>query len=129
ARLAGQSRSVTQKRAEMLLERVGLGARRSHRPDQLSGGEMQRVAIARALMMDPPLVLADEPTGNLDSTTGATILELLLGAVESHRTVVLITHDPSIARRGHRVVTMADGRVASDEIRKHSVPAPASPGA
>ncbi len=114
ARLAGQSRATTQKRAEELLERVGLAPRRTHRPDELSGGEMQRVAIARALMMDPPLVLADEPTGNLDSTTGATILELLLGAVEAHRTVVLITHDPAIACKGTRIVTMADGRIESD---------------
>jgi putative ABC transport system ATP-binding protein len=120
ARLAGQSRGTTQKRAEELLERVGLAARRTHRPDELSGGEMQRVAIARALMMDPPLLLADEPTGNLDSTTGANILELLLGAVEAHRTVVLITHDPSIARRGSRIVTMADGCVESDERRTPS---------
>jgi putative ABC transport system ATP-binding protein len=115
ARLAGQSRSATRKRAETLLERVGLGARSSHRPDELSGGEMQRVAIARALMMDPPVLLADEPTGNLDSSTGATILELLRGAVDAHRTVVLITHDPAIARRGTRVLTMADGLLVRDE--------------
>jgi putative ABC transport system ATP-binding protein len=115
ARLAGQSRAETRKRAELLLERVGLAARSEHRPDQLSGGEMQRVAIARALMMDPPVLLADEPTGNLDSSTGATILELLRGAVEAHRTVVLITHDPGIARRGTRVLTMGDGRLVSDQ--------------
>jgi len=115
ARLAGQSRAATRKRAEALLDRVGLGARSTHRPDELSGGEMQRVAIARALMMDPPVVLADEPTGNLDSATGALILELLRGAVEAHRTVVLITHDPAIARRGSRVLTMADGCLVKDE--------------
>lgn len=76
---------------------------------------MQRVAIARALMMDPPIVLADEPTGNLDSSTGQSILELLRGAVAAHRTVVVITHDASVARRGQRVITMADGRVLRDE--------------
>lgn len=76
---------------------------------------MQRVAIARALMMDPPLLLADEPTGNLDSTTGASILELLRGAVEAHRTVLLVTHDPAIARQGTRVLTMADGHLVSDQ--------------
>jgi len=115
ARLAGRSASETRARAGALLERVGLGARQSHRPDELSGGEMQRVAIARALMMDPPLLLADEPTGNLDSATGASVLELLRGAVESHRTVVLVTHDPAIARRGDRTLTMADGRLVGDE--------------
>jgi putative ABC transport system ATP-binding protein len=115
ARLAGQSRADTRKRAESLLERVGLAARSGHRPDELSGGEMQRVAIARALMMDPPVLLADEPTGNLDSSTGATILELLRGAVDAHRTVVLITHDPAIAKRGTRILTMGDGRLVKDE--------------
>ncbi|HEX7480129.1 MAG TPA: ABC transporter ATP-binding protein [Polyangiales bacterium] len=116
ARLAGQSRGPTLQRAHALLQSVGLGARSTHRPDELSGGEMQRVAIARALMMDPPILLADEPTGNLDSATGATILELLRGAVQAHRTVVLITHDAAIARRGTRIVTMADGRVVGDEV-------------
>lgn len=116
ARLAGDSRAPTLRRAEQLLEQVGLAARSSHRPDELSGGEMQRVAIARALMMDPPILLADEPTGNLDSATGASILELLRGAVQAHRTVVLITHDASIARRGTRIVTMADGRLVRDEL-------------
>jgi putative ABC transport system ATP-binding protein len=116
ARLAGQPRGPTLQRAEGLLESVGLGARSTHRPDELSGGEMQRVAIARALMMDPPILLADEPTGNLDSATGTTILELLRGAVQAHRTVVLITHDAAIARRGTRIVTMADGRVVRDEV-------------
>ena len=76
---------------------------------------MQRVAIARALMMDPPLLLADEPTGNLDSSTGVSILELLRGAATDQRTVVLVTHDPSIARRGQRILTMADGRLVKDE--------------
>jgi putative ABC transport system ATP-binding protein len=115
ARLAGKGRRDTHRRAEELLDRVGLAARRDHRPDELSGGEMQRVAIARALMMDPPLLLADEPTGNLDSTTGVTILDLLRGAVGDHRTVVLITHDPAIARRGTRTITMSDGRLVGDE--------------
>jgi putative ABC transport system ATP-binding protein len=115
ARLSGGRLGPTRKRAAELLERVGLAARSKHRPDQLSGGEMQRVAIARALMMDPPIVLADEPTGNLDSTTGVAILELIRGAVDSHRTVILVTHDPSVARVGDRVITMADGRLVKDE--------------
>ena len=117
ARLAGQSASSTRRRAEELLGRVGLSARGGHRPDQLSGGEMQRVAIARALMMDPPVLLADEPTGNLDSSTGVSILELLRGAVESHRTVILVTHDPSVAQQGSRTLTMGDGKLLSDESR------------
>lgn len=115
ARLSGGRLGPTRKRAAELLERVGLAARGSHRPDQLSGGEMQRVAIARALMMDPPLVLADEPTGNLDSSTGVAILDLIRGAVDSHRTVILVTHDPTVARIGDRVITMADGRLVKDE--------------
>jgi putative ABC transport system ATP-binding protein len=102
-----------------------LGQRWDHRPDELSGGEMQRVAIARALMMDPPVLLADEPTGNLDSATGIVILDLLRGTVEAHRTVVLITHDSNIAARGQRVVTMADGRVLRDEAQ---LPAEAAMG-
>jgi putative ABC transport system ATP-binding protein len=115
ARLAGMSSKLTTRRASALLERVGLAARSGHRPDQLSGGEMQRVAIARALMMDPPLVLADEPTGNLDSRSGAAIVELLRGAVEAHRTVVVITHDASLARQGQRLLGMVDGRLCRDE--------------
>jgi len=115
ARLAGRPGGKTKSRAAELLARVGLSARADHRPDQLSGGEMQRVAIARALMMDPPLLLADEPTGNLDSSTGVSILDLLRGAVEAHRTVVLVTHDPSVAKRGDRTLTFADGRLVGDE--------------
>jgi putative ABC transport system ATP-binding protein len=114
AELAGQGGPATKKRASELLERVGLSGRTEHRPDELSGGEMQRVAIARALIMNPPLLLADEPTGNLDSKTGRSILELLKGAVDAQRTVVLVTHDPSVAAQGDRVLTMADGLLASD---------------
>jgi putative ABC transport system ATP-binding protein len=117
ARLAGRHAAKTRSRAEDLLARVGLGTRGGHRPDQLSGGEMQRVAIARALMMDPPLLLADEPTGNLDSSTGASILELLRGAVESHRTVILVTHDPAVAQQGTRTLTMGDGKLLKDEVK------------
>jgi putative ABC transport system ATP-binding protein len=115
ARLARESKKATEQRAQELLERVGLSARSKHRPDELSGGEMQRVAIARALMMNPPILLADEPTGNLDSTTGLLILDLLRGAVEAHRTVVLITHDVGVAQRGQRIITMADGQLLRDE--------------
>jgi putative ABC transport system ATP-binding protein len=113
--LAGQRGKAVRKRASELLERVGLGARAEHKPDELSGGEMQRVAIARALIMDPPLLLADEPTGNLDSKTGRSILELLRGTLEAHRTVVLVTHDPNVAKQADRVLTMIDGRLAADQ--------------
>ncbi|MFG1933017.1 ABC transporter ATP-binding protein [Mycobacterium sp. NPDC048908] len=102
-----------------LLDRVGLGDRTEHRPSELSGGQMQRVAVARALMMDPPLILADEPTGNLDTTTGASILGLLAEVAHEQgrvRLVVMVTHDPAAAAATDRVITLQDGRVGSDEM-------------
>jgi len=115
AKLAGTGGKDLRQRAEELLTRVGLGARMRHRPDQLSGGEMQRVAISRALIMDPPVLLADEPTGNLDSKTGREVMALLRGAVDQRRTVILVTHDSRMARVADRVLTIADGELASDE--------------
>lgn len=103
--------------AVRLLDRVGLGVRSEHRPSELSGGEMQRVAVARALMMDPPLILADEPTGNLDSTTGASILTLLAGVAREDgrgRLVVMATHNSTAAAASDRVITLTDGRLRSD---------------
>ena len=114
--LARRPRTETQRRAEELLSRVGLEGRRDHLPDQLSGGEMQRVAIARGLMMRPALLLADEPTGNLDSATGGRILDLLQEVAGASCTVVLVTHDPSVARRGTRRLVMGDGRLIADEV-------------
>ncbi|MBK7877323.1 MAG: ABC transporter ATP-binding protein [Planctomycetes bacterium] len=102
-------------RARALLVKFGLEHRLEHRPSQLSGGERQRVALARALFLDPPIVIADEPTGNLDSATGEKVLELLLAEQrERNLTLLLVTHDERIARRCQRVVRMADGRVHSD---------------
>ena len=102
-------------RAEAELAAVGLGHRLHHYPAQLSGGEQQRVAIARALAPRPPLVFADEPTGNLDAATGAGIVDLLFARrAEAGATLVIITHDASLAERCERVVTLADGRIASD---------------
>lgn len=99
-------------RAVALLERVGLGERLEHLPSELSGGEQQRVAIARSLINDPGTLFADEPTGNLDSTTGESIVELLLGVVrEDRRTLVVVTHDRELAKRGDRILLIEDGRI------------------
>jgi len=101
-------------RAETLLRRVGLEQRIDHRPDQLSGGEMQRVAIARALIAGPAVLLADEPTGNLDSHTGEEIFLLLKSLHDQGQTILMVTHDPKAAAYGSRIVTLKDGRMAGD---------------
>jgi putative ABC transport system ATP-binding protein len=105
------------RRAEAALGRVGLGSRLDHRPSQLSGGQQQRVAIARALVNDPKLLLADEPTGNLDSRTSIEVMALFQELGRSGITVVLVTHEPDIAAYASRVVVMKDGCVLSDERR------------
>lgn len=118
ARLAGRRGADLERRADELLAEVGLADRRAHLPAQLSGGELQRIAVARALMMDPPLILADEPTGNLDSENGEAVLTLLTRAVSGRRTIVLVTHDPRIAARADRVVSLKDGGLVADETRR-----------
>jgi putative ABC transport system ATP-binding protein len=106
-------------RAAALLSEVGLADRADHYPSQLSGGEQQRIAVARALANDPPLLLADEPTGNLDSATGHAIIELLLGINRTRgTTLVLVTHDPELAARAEVVIALRDGRVASISARE-----------
>lgn len=103
-----------QPQAEALLERVGLKDRLHHLPSELSGGEQQRVAIARSLINDPTILFADEPTGNLDSHTGATIIDLLLGvAREDKRTLLVVTHDEHLAQRGDRLLRIEDGMIAA----------------
>jgi putative ABC transport system ATP-binding protein len=101
-------------RATEVLTRVGLGDRVDHRPTELSGGQMQRVAIARALAMNPDIILADEPTGNLDSTSGSDIMSLFTELWQQGRTLVIITHDPALAKRASRVVEIRDGRITAD---------------
>ena len=111
---AGVPLAKRRRRAAEALDRVGLGHRLTHRPHQLSGGERQRVAIARAVVGEPPLLLADEPTGNLDSASGAAVMDLLHGLHATGTTVIVITHDREIAARLPRQVQMRDGLVVSD---------------
>jgi ABC-type lipoprotein export system ATPase subunit len=116
--LAGVPPAERRRRAQALLERVGLAERASHRPDQLSGGEQQRVAIARALVAAPRLVLADEPTGNLDSATGERVVELLLAEQRARGcTVILATHNEALLRHAQYCVRLHDGRLAAEVVR------------
>jgi lipoprotein-releasing system ATP-binding protein len=117
--IQGRPKKEIEKRARSLLEEVGLGNRATHRPGELSGGEQQRVAVARALALDPKLVLADEPTGNLDTATSDSIHDLFFQINRDHgTTIVVVTHNPAFAERMPRVVGLRDGRVESDEARK-----------
>ena len=129
--LGGIARGEADARAMALLGRVGLDSRADHTPDELSGGEMQRVAVARALSIRPAVILADEPTGNLDSTTGAGVLELLRAATRetsaggTNCAVVMVTHDPKAAAVADRVLKFSDGLLVSDERRSSPSLAPA----
>lgn len=105
-------------KAKKALERVDLTSRMSHKPNELSGGQRQRVAIARALVNSPSIVLADEPTGNLDSKTGEEIMTLFENLHEQGNTIIVVTHENDIARHAHRIIHIRDGKIASDEVVK-----------
>jgi lipoprotein-releasing system ATP-binding protein len=125
--IQGRSRREMEKRAQSLLEEVGLANRASHRPGELSGGEQQRVAVARALALDTKLVLADEPTGNLDSATSDSIHDLFFQINKEHgTTIIVVTHNPSFAESMPRVVRMLDGRVEIDDVGRAQRPAAAA---
>jgi len=111
----GVSPKDRRERAAEMLTRVGLGDRLDHKPTELSGGQMQRVAIARALAMNPDILLADEPTGNLDTSSGTDIMSIFNELWKTGRTLIIITHDPALARRASRIVEIRDGRITSDQ--------------
>lgn len=112
----GVGKKERMKLAEIALEKVGLKARMSHKPSEMSGGQQQRVAIARAIAQAPPVILADEPTGNLDSGSTKEIMEILKGLHKEGRTVILITHDNDIAARAKRIIRIMDGKIVADII-------------
>ena len=114
----GVGRKERAKLSETALEKVGLAKRKTHKPSEMSGGQQQRVAIARAIAQAPPIILADEPTGNLDSGSTKEIMEILKGLHEEGRTVILITHDNDIAAQAKRVIKIMDGRIVSDSADK-----------
>ena len=123
---AGYGKSAREEKAMRALESVGLGPRAKHKPNELSGGQRQRVAIARALVNDPSIILADEPTGNLDTKTSYEIMELFENLDAKGNTIIMVTHEEDIAKYAHRIVRLRDGLIESDvantEILRHSVP-------
>jgi putative ABC transport system ATP-binding protein len=117
---AGVGTRERRTRAQSALQRVGLGERMQHHPNQMSGGQQQRVAIARAIVTEPRVILADEPTGNLDSRTSDAMLELFAGLVRDGQTIVMVTHEHSAIRFASRTVTLVDGRVVAAEVAAHA---------
>lgn len=114
---AGKSKAYRDQKAQQVLEQVGLGDRMYHKPNELSGGQRQRVAIARALVNDPAIILADEPTGNLDSKTSLEIMRILKDIHQAGNTIILVTHEPDIAEHALRVVRLRDGVIESDDCK------------
>lgn len=116
---AGRGKAERVEKAKQTLSEVGLGDRMDHRPNELSGGQRQRVAVARALVNNPSIILADEPTGNLDSKTSVDIMRLFGQIHELGNTIVLVTHEESIAKYAHRIIRLLDGKIDKVEINKH----------
>ncbi len=114
---AGVKKNIRKEKAQHLLEKIGLGKRLKHKPNELSGGERQRVAIARALINEPSLILADEPTGNLDSKTGGEIMEIFTNLNKSGKTIILVTHDNEIAKYAQRTIIIKDGKIINEYKR------------
>jgi putative ABC transport system ATP-binding protein len=111
----GTPQAEREQRAAQLLEKVGLGHRLKHRPNELSGGQAQRVAIARALVGEPNLLLADEPTGNLDSRSGEQVMQIFADCVDEGKTIIIVTHDMTLAKHAQRIIRILDGKIESDE--------------
>lgn len=113
---AGQNKNVRNDRAAKIIEQVGLTDRANHRPNELSGGQKQRVAVGRAMINNPSIILADEPTGNLDSKTSIEIMALFEQIHKAGNTIIVVTHEEDIAKRAHRIIRLLDGHIASDEL-------------
>lgn len=118
---SGQSKKKRSEKAREVLNSVGLGDRVDHKPNELSGGQRQRVAIARALVNDPSIILADEPTGNLDTKTSIEIMSILEDIHSKGNTIILVTHEPDIAEHAHRIIKLRDGKLESDVINEHII--------
>ncbi len=118
---SGETRAAREERAERALQSVDLTDRMHHKPNELSGGQRQRVAVARALVNNPSMILADEPTGNLDSKTSIDIMKLFEKIHNNGNTIIVVTHEEDIARHAHRIIRLRDGKVESDEINQNPV--------